>query len=222
MSLTELIVVIGLSAIVMAMVSASLMTLAKQNAINLARQSRVEGIREASLWLSDALSYASTDPTTASGVSFQEAQAQKMVFLSALPRPGSAETGHVSRVSLVLSGACWPGGDSEAGTLRRCVQYPVVAGDGTQSFCSKGSLGCDENLFEEKVLATNVKDTPIFGYSLITASDPATLTHAVTGANLAQIAAVELNLTVGGEPGTTEDIEATVIKRHNIKGWSKL
>jgi hypothetical protein len=217
----ELVTVIALTSVILTMLLTVTISVAKHNAYNLARQERVDGTRQVSVWLTDALAHAAPLPGSDTGTVFEVAEPRKMVFTAALPKD-AALSGFVSRVTLVVDQACWPGGDEEPGVLRRCVQDPVIGADGTQSFCAYGASGCDEGLFDEFVVARNVADGAVFGYAL--EGSAGVLTQSVADASsLGQLAAVELRVTVAGEPGSTgENIQATVVKRHNVKGWSKL
>jgi hypothetical protein len=197
-------------------------SLAKHDSRNYARQVRAEDIRQVSLWLSDALAHAAPANGTADGQVFEVAKPQKAVFTSALGQV-SGGTKLVSRVAIVLGETCWSG-VADAGTLRRCVQHPVVDPAGNQSYCAHGSGGCPDHLFGETVVARHVTDQPLFYYSLTQDADQTVPATSVDDpAKLALIAAVELRVTVRGEPGSVnEDVEATVVKRHAVRGWSRL
>jgi hypothetical protein len=222
MTLMELIVVVMLSSLILGMVMSVTISFAKHDSRNHARQVRTEEIRQVSLWLSDALAHAAPANGTVDGQVFAVAMPQKAVFTSAL---GAVSGGMklVSRVAIVMGETCWSG-VADAGTLRLCVQHPVLDGAGNQSYCAHGSAGCSDDLFEESVVARHVKDQPLFYYSLAQDIDQTAPTTSVDDpARLGSIAAVELRITVKGEPGSAhEDVEATVVKRHAVRGWSRL
>jgi hypothetical protein len=221
--LAELVTVIAISSVLMVLMVTVAVSFFKHNGVNLARQSRTEGVRQVSFWLSDALTHAAPDPTVASAAVLQVAEPQRMSFTAAL-KPSASGAHMVSRVTLVLNGECWPGGEAEPGVLRRCVQDPFEAADGTFSFCDRGAADCPDELFEDFVVARDVKDEALFGYATKSSAGVADPVAEVTGeAGLAQIVAVEFRVTVGGDPdGPGGDVEATIIKRHSIKGWSRL
>ena len=92
------------------------------------------------------------------------------------------------------------------------------------TFCTKGDSGCPDSLFDEFIVARNVKDQPIFSYSVGSGADPSVpMPTSVSPTDLEFISAVEMTVTVAGEPGSgNEDVEATVVERHSVQGWEKL
>jgi hypothetical protein len=223
MTLAELVTVMAIGSIILGMLLTVTFSVAKHNAKSLARQERADGTRQVSLWLTDALANAAPNPAEKNGSVFELARDRKMVFLSALPTT-DPNHGPVSRVTVVIGQQCWSG-DEDPGVLRRCVQRSQKGNDGSAAFCAKDASGCPDDLFEDFVVARNIKGGPAFSYSLETdagtaSADVAEVTNA---AQLTRIVAVEFNVTVGGEPGSAnEDVQATVIKRHAVKGWSRL
>jgi hypothetical protein len=222
MSLMELIMVIGMGAVIMSLIVSVTVSMARADGRNLIRQNRVDGLRTASLWLTEALAFA-TGPKTASptdkpGPAFEFAGPQKMVFTSALPVEDGSVSGLVSRVTVVLGATCWTNETTDQeGVLRRCVQYPKVVGTGGV-FCMKGAADCPESLFEEVVIARGVVDEPLFTYLLGTEAY-----HSLTdSAKMGEITAVELFAVVGDQPGENTGIEATVYKHFTVSGWSDL
>ncbi|MDR0626333.1 MAG: hypothetical protein LBG11_03590 [Bifidobacteriaceae bacterium] len=212
--------VIAITSIILVAAVSLTLSFGKQNANNLARQDRVDNVRQVSVWLTDALTYSAPVPSSSDVPIVEVAQKDRLVFTSALPVAG-ATAHNVSRVSLVVSQACWPGGPAEAGVLRRCVQSPVVAADGTQSFCDHGTTGCSDDLFDDFVVVRNVNDNDLFTYSLT--GESAVYSDVTTLELRGRIKAVELSITVSGASGSAdEDIQATVVRRHTLKGWREL
>jgi hypothetical protein len=196
----------------------------KNDTKNLARQTRVDGIQQASIWLGDALTNATSRRSAPGAAAIEIAEPTKIVFTSALPVEGASQTYFVSRVTLVLGEECWTGQPAEAGVLRRCVQQPIPSGPGAGVLCAKGGPNCPDTLFRESIVARGVRDDKLFGYSLQTVNGPgAPVTAVPDPVDKAQIVAVEFTVTVGGANGTNNaDITATLFKRYPIKGWSKL
>ncbi|MDR1188833.1 MAG: hypothetical protein LBK95_15540 [Bifidobacteriaceae bacterium] len=221
MCLTELISFVAISSIVLCMALVVTFSMAKHNGKNLARQERTDGTRQVSLWLSDALAHTVPDPSGSNGSVFQTATERKMAFTSALPAVGT-DQGTVARVTLVVDEECWSG-DADPGVLHRCVQRSSTAAGGPAGFCLKGSSGCSDDLFEDFMVAKNVKAGAVFRYSVQSASGVSITSEVTNAVQLTQIVAVELNVTVGGVPGSgEEDVEATVVKHHIVNGWSRL
>ncbi|MDR1293540.1 MAG: prepilin-type N-terminal cleavage/methylation domain-containing protein [Bifidobacteriaceae bacterium] len=219
MTLAELVTVIAIGSIVLSMALVVTVSLAKHNGKNLVRQERADATRQVSIWLTDALAYSAPQPNDPAGASpFEVAEERKMVFLSALPAV-SPDHGAVSRVTLVLDEECWSG-DPDPGVLHRCLERSQKGPDGSTSFCASG---CPADLYEDFVVARNVKGGPVFSYALQTDAGTTDVPAVPDPVQLPQIVAVEFNVTVGGEPGSgDEDVEATVVKRHSVKGWSRL
>jgi hypothetical protein len=228
-TLSEVMVVMAITTIVLTLILVVTNSIAKHDARNLARQARAEDIRSVSLWLSEALAYAAPPPGTSSSQVFTTAESHKVVFTSALgagTSVGGGTTKQVSQVTLVVGELCWGAGAplSEAGVLRRCVQEPIVGASGGLAFCTKGDSGCPDSLFDEFIVARNVKDQPIFSYSVGSGVDPTVpRPTSVSSADLERISAIEMTVTVAGEPGSgNEDVEATVVERHRVQGWEQL
>jgi prepilin-type N-terminal cleavage/methylation domain-containing protein len=223
MTLAELLAVVAVASIIMGLVITLTTSLAKHDALNLARQSRTDGIRQASIWLGDALAHAASDPFDTSSSVFITATDRQMTFHSALPVEGHTgdDADYVSRVTVLLGETCWDA-DPDPGVLHRCVQTPLIVND-VASFCTKGGPGCSDALFEDLVVARNVKDAPMFSYALGTDGGWTDPQSEVTGdENLDRIIGVELKVTATGEPGSAyQDLESTVFKRHTIKAWSR-
>ncbi|MDR1427439.1 MAG: hypothetical protein LBJ08_06750 [Bifidobacteriaceae bacterium] len=222
-SLAELLIVIAVGTAVLGLLAVVSFSLTKHDGLNLARQERVDGIQKASVWLGDALANAASNPESPNGAVFEVANHKKMTFTSALPVQGLSEPGLVVRVTIVLGEECWTGDPGEPNTLRRCVQRPEIALDGTKTFCDWAHPGCSEALFEDIVLARNVQQDALFSYALQTNAGVGSTVSSVTGDDqLMQITAVELRVAVKGTPGSqSADTATTVFRRHAIKGWSK-
>ncbi|MDR0431822.1 MAG: hypothetical protein LBH48_00670 [Bifidobacteriaceae bacterium] len=222
MTLTELVTVMAITSVVLTMLGTVMVSLAKQNGINLARQQTVDSMRVASDWLSEALDHAASDPDDIEGSVFTLAQAKKMVFTSALE--DSDQTRRlVSRVMLVLGEECWSGKKAEPDVLRRCIQRPFIKPDGAASWCTPGAKDCPAQLFDETVLARSVKNQGVFSYALEVSPGAEGMMAPIPASFLSQIAAVEVNITMKGDPASSGDkVESTLIKRHNVKGWRKL
>ncbi|MDR2380877.1 MAG: hypothetical protein LBE08_06855 [Bifidobacteriaceae bacterium] len=221
MSLTELIVAIGISSIVLAMVFAVVGSFARNDARNLVRQARVEEVRQVGLWLGDALAYAESEPLSGSAGSepvFEEATAQKMVFTSDLGGGTSANQRALSRVTVALGVTC--DGAADPGVLRRCVQHPFDDAYGVPQFCPT-MASCGAGLFEDKVMARDVAPQTLFTYFLEGATGVGQgVPEVIDPAQRARISAVEFTVTVSGpESGTTT--ESTVYKRYTVNEWRR-
>ncbi|MDR1188355.1 MAG: prepilin-type N-terminal cleavage/methylation domain-containing protein [Bifidobacteriaceae bacterium] len=232
MSLAELLTVIAIGAVIMGIVTTVTVSLARHDARNLVRQSRVDGIRQVSVWLGDALAHAApkeapSNPDQPLATVFETAEGQKMVFYAALPVAGSPDGGLVSRVTLVLGEGCWSGSEAAPGILHRCVQAPKVDSSGASSLCAHGAIDCPDDLFEDLIVARGVKDEALFSYFLRgndgQIADKGEDT--VASASLGSIGAVEVLATVAGKPGDpggAASTEATVFKRFTIREWERL
>ncbi|MDR0365947.1 MAG: prepilin-type N-terminal cleavage/methylation domain-containing protein [Bifidobacteriaceae bacterium] len=221
-TLVELLVVMAITSAIFILLATVTTSLVKHNAVNLIRQQTVDSMRETSVWLSEALSHAASDPEDATGRVFSVAQPEKVVFTAAL-EDTSPDRRVVSKVTLVVGEACWTGQEAEADILRRCVQRPLVDVDGTAVWCDKGTASCPEELFDEKILARGVKNKAIFAYALELNPGADGMLESIPATYLTQIAAVEVNMTLTGKKGSPgEKVESNLIKRHNVKGWRKL
>jgi hypothetical protein len=223
LSLAELIMVIAMSSIVLSMVIVVTVSLAKHDQNNLARQGRVDQLRVATVWLTDALAYASGESTNmtnnpVANNGFTKAAPTEMVFMSALGTPEDANNHALSEVRVVLGEECWgsSGGD-QTGVLHRCVSSPRVTG-GTAAVCVKGSSDCPDSLFEDLVLARGVVDGPIFTYYYLS-GDTTISANNVLEANVPNIRSVEMVVTVGDPED--DSTTATVFKRFTINEWSR-
>jgi prepilin-type N-terminal cleavage/methylation domain-containing protein len=214
MTLAELMVVIAISSIVLAMAFAMVASFAKNDARNVVRQSRVDEVRKVGLWLGDALSFAA--PQAASGgAAFEVAEPQKMVFTSALGHGTPSSPGAVSRVTVVLGQTC--AGSADAGVLRRCVLHPYDGPSGAIAYCPATGT-CPKGYREETVMASGVKNQPLFTYYLGAALAPGSGVHDVVKAQVHNIKAVEFMVTVTGASGG-KTVESTVFKRYTINEW---
>ncbi|MDR0594561.1 MAG: hypothetical protein LBG60_15200 [Bifidobacteriaceae bacterium] len=230
MTLAELISVIAIGSIVLGLIGTLTVSMMKHDGINLVRQSRVDGVRQISIWLGDALTYASPDapenPGDTLGNVFAQADADKMVFTAALPIEGHADDRAVSRVTITLGEDCRGVSIDQEGLLYRCVQTPLFQTGQPPTLCVRDAPGCPEALFEDLLVARGVKDGPLFSYFLTDSNGVLQPTpHAmVSGAGLGLIGAVEMLVTVAGETDDDygQDIEATVFKRFTINQWRKL
>ncbi|MDR1441665.1 MAG: hypothetical protein LBJ02_04645 [Bifidobacteriaceae bacterium] len=226
MTLAELVTVMAIGSILMGLLTTVTVFAVRSDARNLARQGRVDDIRQASVWLGDALSHAALDPADTGAAVFLTAGPDKMRFTSALPPGDGGEAGGVvSLVTFVVGGACWTDGPAEAGVLRRCVQAPVVDDDGAVvGFCRHGNAGCPDDLFEDLVVARNVVGDDVFSYVLVKGGGVAEAVSNVTGSNdLARVTAVELKVRVAGERGSSDgEASATLLKRYEVREWSRL
>jgi hypothetical protein len=220
MSLSELIVVMAISSIVMALVFSVTATFAKTDSRNMIRQNRVDAVRQVSLWLGEALTYAQS-PYAESGADtgvaiFQTAQPQEMKFTSALAVSNAVEKGALSQVRVVLGQDC--AGGAAPGVLYRCVTHARLDSGGAQYFCAWKHSSCDANLFKETVMARGVKNQQLFTYFL---EGAATGAESVGATSLGDIRAVEMRVTVkGNEKGQVT--ESTVFKRYAVNEWRRL
>ncbi|MDR2253663.1 MAG: prepilin-type N-terminal cleavage/methylation domain-containing protein [Bifidobacteriaceae bacterium] len=220
-SLTELLIVIAVSTLVLGMVFTVVAAFARNDARNLVRQSRVDEVRRVGLWLGDALTYAES-PVPAEGAAapvavFDVAEAQKMVFTSALNAGLTAEKDALSRVTIILGEDCE--GAADPGVLRRCVSHPYDDAEGAQQYCAADSGTCPDGAFENTVMARGVKDQALFAYFLEADTSPAGALQEVADPALrATIAAVEFKVTVTGPEGG-DTTESTVYKRYTISEW---
>ncbi|MDR1441781.1 MAG: hypothetical protein LBJ02_05240 [Bifidobacteriaceae bacterium] len=230
MTLAELITVMAIGSVVLAMVTMVTVSMVRHDRANIVRQSRVDGVRQVSVWLGDALTYAAPPPAARPEdplePAFEAAGADRMVFTSALPIPGHTEGRIVSRLTVVLGKSCWDLTEDTPGVLHRCRQTPQVDPAGKPTFCARGAPGCSDDLFEDLVVARGVKDGPLFSYFVRdgeNAVQPAG--HSVAAADLGRLAAVEILITVGAEPdkpGSDVSAEATVFKRFTVADWRLL
>jgi hypothetical protein len=221
-TLVELLAVMAITSVIFVLLATVTTSLVKHNAINLVRQQTVDSLRETSVWLSDALAHAASDPADAAGRVFTVAQPKKMVFTSAL-EDSDRDRRVVSRVTVVVGETCWTGQPAEADVLRRCVERPLIRDDGTAIWCDRTVRICADELFDEHILARGVKGETVFFYALEMSPGAESMLPSVPASFLAQIAAVEVNMTVTGKAGSAgEGVRSTLIKRHNVKGWSKL
>jgi hypothetical protein len=218
MTLTELLTVIAIGSIILGLMTTVTTSLAKHDSMNLARQTHTDAIRQTSIWLTDALTYAASDPTNPSGTVFEEATPTKMVFYSALTTNNPDNNGQVSKITITAGQTCWTN-NPDPGVLHRCVQQPQTSPTGTTTFCTYNTPQCPNNLFEDLPTATNIQPGNLFSYSLgSTYGIDEPVNQVETTADLTRIAAIDLNITTG-TPNTTQ---ATINKRITIKGWSKL
>jgi hypothetical protein len=222
-TLTELLIVLAFTMVVLVLVLFTTASIVKHDSKNLIRQQRVEGVRIASIWLSDALAFTAQPPLAMTGnvarPAVERATVSDLQFTTALPVEGVAdEFQSVSRVRVVLGEECWTGVTAgQAGVLHRCLQTPLVDG-GQPQFCDFGASDCPDELFEDLILARGVVNNELFTYF---APGAANGSPSVTGdAALAAISAVEFNVTVGSPDGVDDGLTATVFKRYSIGGWS--
>ncbi|MDR1295746.1 MAG: prepilin-type N-terminal cleavage/methylation domain-containing protein [Bifidobacteriaceae bacterium] len=226
MSLAELIAVIAIGSIVMGLSVTVTVSLLKHHGANLVRQERTDGVRQVSIWLGDALTYATEpedyypgDPISA----FHKAEANQMTFTSALPVAGQPSDGAVSRVTVVLGAGCpWTSGDPEPGVLRRCVQAPKIVAGAKPEMCTYGDSDCPDDLFDDFVVARGVEDGSLFSYYVGDAPDPV---DSVPAADLPGITAVEMFVTVADDPDKPASglaTQATIFKRFSISEWRRM
>jgi hypothetical protein len=222
MSLAELIAVVAIGSIVMTLSVTVTVSLLKHHGANLVRQSRTDGVRQVSIWLGDALSYA-TEPEDyspgAAVTAFHKAEPKEMTFTAALPVDGNPSQGAVSQVTIVLGEVCpWATGDPEPGVLRRCVQSPKIVAGSKPEMCTYGDPDCPDALFDDFVVARGVDDQQLFYYYLGGAPDAV---DTVASGDLGTITAVEMLVTVAGEDPDSK-IRASVFKRFSIGDWRRL
>ncbi|MDR1633489.1 MAG: hypothetical protein LBS27_00885 [Bifidobacteriaceae bacterium] len=223
MTLPELILVILIGSIVLGLIGTAMVSMMKHDSKNMIRQSRVDGIREISVWLGDALTYAAVPIGSASSGAtvFSQAEPQKMEFTAALPVVGDSQGQRISRVTVKLGETCWGSPGDDPGVLHRCVQYPKILSDNSEDLCTKGSAGCPDDLFEDLVVARDVDDSdPIFTYFVGSSG----VSSSVSAGALGSIGAVELLVTVVGPEtgrGSDPDLQATVFKRFTVQEWRK-
>jgi hypothetical protein len=227
MSLTELLTVLLIGTMVLGLVGMVMISMMKHDAKNLIRQSRVDGIRQTSIWLSDALSYAALPRSAGAGDTvFAVAEPQEMKFTAALPVTGDTEGKRVSSVRVVLGQTCWGSPGDDPGVLHRCVQSPKILADNSSVLCTKGAPDCPNNLFEDLVVASGVKDTdPIFTYFVKDGGVLKPGAPSVSASEIGNIEAVEMMITVIGPDsgkGSDKSIQATVFKRFTVEEWKKL
>ncbi|MDR2453178.1 MAG: hypothetical protein LBD51_01200, partial [Bifidobacteriaceae bacterium] len=196
MSLTELVLVIAISGLVMAMAAGVTVSVVRADGKNLVREANTAATREISLWLGEALTYASSPLPDSSGAlepAISKAAPDELAFTSALPFDGVSGPGALSRVTVKLGSTCWTN-QASPGVLYRCVQGPdSVSSNGVPHWCDWGEATCDEKWFREQVVARNVKGEAIFAYYLDTAGvgAPASGASSVAVADVGRIAAVE-------------------------------
>ncbi|MDR1427500.1 MAG: hypothetical protein LBJ08_07065 [Bifidobacteriaceae bacterium] len=225
LSLVELLVVIAMSTGLLMLVVIITISITKHDAINRARQSRIDTAQQTSVWLGDALSHAgqSLNESLTLGT-FTTATANEVWFFTALPVEGSDDLGPVVRVSLVLSGQCFGRPSSKpavAGTLRRCVQDPIIDADGNASFCQPYLTTCPDYLFHESDVARNVKASPsLFTYYIQGSSQPSAFVYPW---DLNHVTGVGFKATICGDPDRpNSDVCVTSYRRHAVRGWKRL
>jgi prepilin-type N-terminal cleavage/methylation domain-containing protein len=235
MTLSELIITIAISSVVLVMVASVSASMLRSNAKNLAREVATGGVRDASAWLGEALSFASSEmsdgsQSTSLKPAILTAQPNELRFTSAMPADGDSAQGALTEVTLKLGKACWTGKD-DPGALHRCLRYPQSFDKTTKKavFCEYGVAGCASDLFKDKVVARDVKTdpkAPIFAYYVLNgaAADPATAPLkqvSSLSAGFADVRAVEFRVTVVGR-SDGGPVEATVYKYFAIDEWSRI
>jgi hypothetical protein len=216
--------------VVLGLVTTVTVSMAQADGQNLARQQRVDGVRQISQWLGDALTYASAPNAAGTGQpatpAFAEATAKKMRFYSALAVTALQDSGKdsknvLSEVTIVLGQDC--GGKPAPGVLYRCVRQPLEdpPNSGTWRYCNPGEAACPPELFEEFLLARDVVETKegIFTYYL-EGGKAATLVNSAS--ERLSIQAVELRVTVAGAENAADAVSATVVKRFTVSEWRNL
>jgi hypothetical protein len=227
MTLTELMAVVAIGAIVMSLSVTVTVSLLRHHGANLVRQERTDEVRQVSIWLGDALTYATAPEESSVGggssAAFDSANGTSMTFTSALTVAGNPGGGAVSRVTIVLDDGCpWGSSGTEPGVLRRCVQSPKVVAGSPPELCNYGASGCPDDLFDDFVVARGVKNEQLFFYYVAGATDPV---DTVPSANLGAITALEMLVTVAGADGgssTGLNPQATIFKRFSVGEWRRL
>ncbi|MDR3359986.1 MAG: hypothetical protein LBO20_04945 [Bifidobacteriaceae bacterium] len=231
MTLTELVTVIAIGAVVLSMAAMTTVSLTRSDAKNLLRETHSSGARQASLWLGEALTYAASPLADDSGerqAAVQVARPDEIAFTSAMRMDQVSGKGAVSRVSVVLGSKCWTG-EADPGVLHRCVQGAQALVAGTSMFCNYGASGCPAELFEDLAVARGVSASePLFTYYLRAdggqgagagAAPPVTKNEVPGG--FGDIIGVELKVTVNGQD-ESEPTKATVLKYFSINGWDRV
>jgi type II secretory pathway pseudopilin PulG len=224
MTMTELILVIGISGMVMSMAATVTVSVLRADSRNLVREQSTAGIREVSTWLGEALTYASSPPPDAGGAAIPavfKAGPKELGFTSALPSSGG-ETGWgaLAKVTMKLGETCWTK-QPDPGVLYRCVQGSDSVNAGLAHWCDYGAAGCDDGFFHEKVVARDVKDTAdgaIFSYYLSNSPSSGT---GVEDARLIEITGIEIRVTVACR-SQGEAVDATVYKYFAINEWRRI
>ncbi|MDR2253185.1 MAG: hypothetical protein LBD97_04875 [Bifidobacteriaceae bacterium] len=231
MSLTELIMVIAIGATVFALLAAVTVNVLRNDAVNLVRENQTAEIRKASVWLSEALTYATAPLADELKLSdkgaVQVAEPNKVSFTSALPLDSAGGKGALSLITIQLGEKCWSG-EADPGTLHRCVQSPKELVAGTSTFCDYGALNCPAALFEDMPVARGVRqDEPIFTYHVQQGGAPNAQTGVITkpehqvSADFGRILALELRVTVGSTVAGRE-VESTIYRYYHINEWSRI
>ena len=236
MTMAEMIVTIAIGAIVLSMLGTVTVTLLKTDRRNLVREVGTAEARQVSIWVGEALTYASSELSAEGSLSakpaISAANPDSITFTSAMPVEGmKGEKGALSEITLQLGQKCWTTDASGAdpGVLYRCVKAPKALLNGTPVWCEKDKPDCPENLFESMVVARGVKDTePIFKYYLriddsgANSGKPLELDAGQTSvvpAKLGSIAGVEFRVTVADEIDGKE-VDSTVYKYFSINEWN--